>query len=233
MSKPVDMKLVGWLLLMLLVALVFWDWAFMYPIKVFVVLLHEIGHGLAAVATGGEMIKIELSSDLGGVCWSRGGWRLVVLPAGYLGSMLFGGLILVSAARTRYDRQIAMGIGVMVVLITLLFVRTMFGVAFGLVFGALMVASGKYLPEEVNDLLLKFLGLTSSLYAIFDIKDDLISRTVPGSDAYAMSQELFLPPVFWGVLWIIIAVVVSGWLFVVASRGESATPPGSQPPPKK
>ena len=80
--------------------------------------------------------------------------------------------------------------------------------------------AGKFLPEAVNDIWLKFLGLTSTMYAIIDIKEDLISRTVPGSDAYALSNELFLPPVFWGVLWIIIALLATGFFIILASRGE-------------
>ena len=75
-----------------------------------------------------------------------------------------------------------------VILVTALFIRSTFGVVFGLAFGAAMIAAGKLLPEEINDAWLKFLGLTSTMYAIIDIKEDLISRTVPGSDAYAMSK---------------------------------------------
>lgn len=231
--KQMDWKLLGTLLLMFAAAVFFWNWKFLYPIKAFVVLLHELGHGLAAIATGGEIAKIELSSNLGGVCWSRGGSRIVVLSSGYLGSMLFGGVILVAAARTRFDRFISMGIGGVVILVTALFVRTGFGIAFGLLFGAAMIVMGKFLSEKINDLLLKFLGLTSCMYAIIDIKEDLISRTVPSSDASAMSRELGLPSLFWGVLWITIAVVVSGFLVFVAARTTAEDASTTKAAPRK
>lgn len=223
--RRIDWGVAGTLSVMFVLATLFWNWSFMYPIKVFVVLLHELGHGLAAILTGGEISHIELSSNLGGVCWSRGGIRLVVLPAGYLGSMIFGGLIMVGAARTRYDKYIAVAVGAVVLLVTALFVRTAFGVIFGLIFGAALILAGRFLSEQINDLLLKFLGLTSAMYAIIDIKEDLISRTVPGSDAYAMSQILPLPPVFWGVLWIVIAVVVALFLFWLASANRPVRQP--------
>ncbi len=226
-SQRTDWGVVATLVGMFLIALVFWDFAFMYPIKVFVVLLHELGHGLAAVISGGRIVRIELSANLGGVCWSQGGWRLLVLPAGYIGSMVLGGMILLSAARTRHDKLISTLVGVGTVLVTLLFVRSLFGFAFGLGFGAAMIAAGRLLPEKINDLWLKFLGLTSAMYAVIDIKEDLISRTVPGSDAYAMAEILPLPPTFWGVLWLIIALVVGAWLVVVAARGEQPGRPGS------
>lgn len=235
MAKKIDLKVLGTLVAMLVVAVVFWDWKFMFPIKAFVVMLHEISHGLAAVLTGGSIEKIELSVRLGGVCWTRGGMRLAILPAGYLGSMLFGSLILVAAARTRWDRYISMGIGAAVVLVTAIFIRTWFGFFFGLAFGAVMILMGRFLSEKVNDMALKFLGLTSVMYAIFDIKDDLISRTVAGSDAYKMA-EIFvvLPPIFWGILWIVISVVVAAVMLWVASKGdgsdeeEKSTPDGSE-----
>ncbi len=203
------------------VAFVFWSSWLLYPVKVFVVLLHELGHGVAAVLTGGEVVRIEISSDLGGVCWSRGGWRLAVLPAGYLGSMLFGGLILVAASRVHEDAWLAAGMGVGVLTLTLALVRTLFGVLFGLLFGAALLLAAWGLPRPANDLLVKFLGLTSILYAVIDIKEDLIARTVPGSDAYAMSRELFLPPIFWGGLWMLLALAAAAVFLVLASRGSA------------
>jgi hypothetical protein len=207
---------------MFLVTMFCWDWAFIYPIKVFVVLLHEVGHGLAAVLTGGEIARIEISSNLGGVCWSRGGSMLAVLPAGYLGSMAFGGLILIGAAKTRHDQAISIAIGVIVGVITLLYVRNLFGIAFGLVFALAMIAAGKLLSEKVNDLLLRFIGMTSSLYAIIDIKEDLISRTVNGSDAFQMSKTFGLPPVFWGVLWIVVAIGCTAVFVAIAVEEDEA-----------
>jgi hypothetical protein len=218
---------IGILVLLLAAAVAFWDTAALYPVKAFVVLLHELGHALAAVLTGGQVERIELSSDLGGVCWSRGGWRLIVLPAGYLGSMLFGGLILLSAARSLSDRLLAAALGLAVLALTIVFVRSLFGIAFGFLFGAALVASARWLPGAANDLLLRFLGLASILYAAIDIKEDLISRTVPGSDAYAMSRELFLPPVFWGVLWMGLAVVAAGVFLYLAARSGQDAPAGT------
>jgi hypothetical protein len=203
-------------------ALVFWSSWLLYPVKVFVVLLHELGHAAAAVLTGGEVVRIELSSDLGGVCWSRGGWRLAVLPAGYLGSMVFGGLILVAASRVREDALLAAGLGAGVLALTLALVRTPFGVLFGLLFGTALLLAAWGLPRAANDLLVKFLGLMSILYAVIDIKEDLIVRTVPGSDAYAMSRELFLPPIFWGGLWMLLALAAAVVFLTLAGRGSGS-----------
>ena len=82
-----------------------------------------------------------------------------------------------------------------------------------------MILAGNYLSDKVNDTLLKFIGLTSTCYAIIDIKEDLISRTVPGSDAYAMSEIIPLSPVTWGVIWIVIAILAT-WVFISAATDK-------------
>ena len=218
--KRRDQKTVITLLLMFLILLGFWNYRFIYPIKVFVVLLHELGHGLAAELTGGDMDRIELSSRLGGACWSAGGIRWIVLPAGYLGSMACGGMILVGAARSRRDQDISTAIGIFVIALTIYAVRSTFGIVFGILFGAAMILAGTVLSAKFNDLLLKFIGLASCCYAIIDIKEDLISRTVPGSDAYKMAEIFPLPPTVWGVIWILIAIVTTYKFLCLAAEGE-------------
>jgi hypothetical protein len=102
------------------------------------------------------------------------------------------------------------------ILLTVFIVRSTFGIIFGLLFGASMIFSGYVFGEVFNDILLKFIGLTSTCYAIIDIKEDLISRTVPGSDAYAMSEIIPLPPTVWGFIWICLAIWTTWW-FLSAS----------------
>ena len=99
----IDVQTIGILSAMFAIAIIFWHSYLIYPIKVFVVILHEFSHGLAAVLTGGSIVKIEISQQVGGVCYTRGGVRFIVASAGYLGSIFWGGLILIIAARTKYD----------------------------------------------------------------------------------------------------------------------------------
>ena len=80
-SIRLDFKLLGILLGMFIAVLFLWNFPLVYPIKVFVVLLHEISHGLAAMLTGGSISRIEISPQLGGLCYFSGGWELVVRPA--------------------------------------------------------------------------------------------------------------------------------------------------------
>ena len=59
-------------------AMLFWDTRPLWPVRMLVVLFHELGHALAALATGGEVLSISLSPDEGGVTHSRGGLRFFI-----------------------------------------------------------------------------------------------------------------------------------------------------------
>lgn len=204
-----------------LATLVLWDTPLVYPLKVLVVFFHELSHAMAAILTGGEVSRITLSPDLGGVTWTRGGWRLAILPAGYLGSMAWGALLVLGAAWTTKDRQISLALGVFLLVATVVYVRSLFGFGCGIAFSGLLIVAGLRLSEGFNDLLLSFVGLTSMLYAVLDIRDDLISRTVAESDASQFSQLIPLPPVVWGVLWGVLAVVFAGWVLHLAVKQKS------------
>ncbi|UCF19461.1 MAG: M50 family metallopeptidase [Gemmatimonadota bacterium] len=201
-----------------------WNSPVIYPIKIFVVLLHEISHGLVAVATGGGIERIVITADQGGLCQCPGGSRFLVLSAGYLGSLLWGGLILLAArGRGALPGIAAAVIGALVVAVTLLFVRNPFGVLFGVAFGVALVAAGRQLPVQGNAALLTALGLTSCLYAILDIKSDILDRPEVMSDARMLAQFTGIPTVIWGVLWIAIALAFSAWLFSLAFQRAGGT----------
>lgn len=202
-----NVYVIGLLLGLFVLLNALWHTPLIYPVKVFTVILHELSHGLAAVLTGGRIVQIEISPELGGVCTTQGGWSFVVLPAGYLGSMALGCLIMLVAARTDYDKHLSVAIGSALLLLVAFYIRTGFGIVFGLLSGVGMILLGRFAATKVNEVVLLFLGVTSALYAVVDIKEDLISRTVQGSDAYQMSELIPLPPVLWGILWILLAIV--------------------------
>ena len=188
------------------------------PLKIFVVLLHEISHGLAAVLTGGSIVRIEISTRQGGVCYTAGGIGFIITSAGYLGSMLWGVIILMLSSRVRAARFVSLGIGAFILVVTLAYVRSLFGFAFGLLFAGLLVAMGAKLKPAINAFVLQVIGVTSCLYAVLDIVDDVLKRPGIGSDADALAEMTLIPGVVWGVLWIAISVVVTAFGLLVAAQ---------------
>ncbi len=192
-----------------------WDTPIVYPLKIFVVLLHEVSHALAVVLTGGVLDRITLDPYEGGATYFRGGNAFLAMSAGYLGSLLWGGLLF-SAGRDRRVRSewVTGGIGVMVILLTIFFVRSGFGIVFGIFFGMAMLAAAKSGGAQWNRRLLLTLGLTSALYAILDIKSDVLDRPEIESDAYMLAELTGIgTATTWGLLWMAIALIFVAWLF--------------------
>jgi hypothetical protein len=201
-----------------------WNTPVIYPLKIFVVLLHEISHGAMSLGTGGTIERIVITANEGGLCECPGGNAFLVLSAGYLGSLLWGTAILWAARGRGAIPQIAAAvIGVLVIGVTILYVRNSFGLLFGVAFGGVLIMAGRQLSPDGNAALLTTLGLTSCLYAILDIKSDVLDRPELLSDARLLAESTGIHALFWGVLWIVLALFVSGWLFRRAfERASSA-----------
>jgi hypothetical protein len=189
-------------------ALVLWDTFALYPFRVFVVFLHEISHGLAAVATGGTIVSIGLSVDEGGVCVSRGGWPLLILNAGYLGSLLWGAVFLLLGSRRTRARPVVALIGAFTLAATVVYVRTGFGILYGLAAGCLLLFVASRLAPVVSEYLLAAIGATSCLYAVWDVASDVLLRHSSQSDAAALARLTGLPAILWGVAWAAFSVAV-------------------------
>ncbi|MBK7580736.1 MAG: M50 family metallopeptidase [Myxococcales bacterium] len=220
--RNVDPKTVLGLVAVFVLVASLWGTFVVTPLKIFVVLLHEISHGIAAIVTGGGVEKLEINAQQGGVCHTSGGSRFVVLSAGYLGSLLWGGLIIVAASRTKRQRLISLLIGGFMLAVTIVYVRSWFGFGFALLASASLIVMGVKLSNAVNQFVLQLIGVTSCLYAVLDIVDDVLERPGIGSDADMLAELTFVPSVVWGLLWIVVSLGVTAMCLLVAAQ----KPPG-------
>src|SRR5512135_2171103 len=117
--QQIDIKAVLILALLFIAVWLLWDTPIVYPIKIFVVFLHELGHALAALLTGGQVISIQIFPDEGGLTTTRGGWPFVILSSGYVGSLLFGGVLLYLSNRRTWTRRLLIVLGMLLALSTL------------------------------------------------------------------------------------------------------------------
>ena len=213
-------------LLLIFIGIVFlWDTLFVYPLKIFVVFMHEVSHGLAAIVTGGRIVEIQINQQQGGHAMTQGGSRFWTLTAGYLGSLLWGGLILLLAARTHLDKAISIFIGLGMVAISIGFGKSAFTYLFGVGFGVVLLAIGFFLSEVINNWVLRIIGVTSCLYAILDIKSDVLDRSHLRSDARMLSEETGIPTEVWGGLWILIAIGLTVWFLYLAGKPATGAEP--------
>ena len=204
--------------LLALCALVFalWNWPVIFPLKMLVIFLHETSHGLAALLTGGSIKEMSLNINQGGHAVTVGGNAFLIISSGYLGSLLFGVLIFLVALRTSLDRPFMAALGVTIIAITFLYMKGRFPILFGLATGAAMLACARYLSHQINDLILRVIGLTSIIYVPYDIFSDTLARSHIRSDARILAEVVGGPTVMWGSIWLIISLCV---IFAVLRYG--------------
>jgi hypothetical protein len=181
-------------------ALLLWDSLVAFPFRIFVVF------------TGGAIESIDLRFDEGGVCRTRGGWPFLILNAGYLGSLIWGATFLVLGERRTRSRTAIAVIGAFTLVVTLLYVRTLFGFAYGLAAGFALLGVAARLRPAVSEILLAAIGATSALYAVWDIASDVLFRHSNESDAAALAQLTGIPAIVWGVAWIAVSLGVLGYV---------------------
>ena len=244
-SKPVRSRLnwanILWLALAYTAIALLWETPFVYPLRILVVFLHEISHGLMAVITGGRIVELQVYAQEGGHCITDGGNRFLILSAGYLGSLIFGAGILLTATRSRFPPLVAASLGLLLVYVSAAYVPVAdnpFGKFFGIAVGGAL-AYLALLPIAWSRSALLIIGLTSCLYAIVDIKADILDRSDVLSDASALAADTGLPAEAWGLLWIVISGVVTclvvRWSVVKDPNAErnAKSPPVSSPPSRR
>lgn len=222
--------------LYLTTCLLLWYSRALVPLKLFTVFLHELSHAIAVWLTCNRVTGIEVNANQGGVThWTAPAnrsacARCVVLPAGYLGSAAWGGLILVCCVRPDSTRAVAL-----VLIVALL-------VALGYAFlgksnarewtlaslcGGMIVLLVGLLHLSYNthwrykDLLLSrvllLIGTMNTLFATYDIWEDCVSRTVEGSDAYKFADLVrCAAPKCVGVIWLLMSMAMAFVMLAVA-----------------
>ena len=207
------------------VTFLFWNTYLIYPVKLLVVMLHELSHGLMAELFGGAIINIQIDARIGGYCRYTVPdsflARFMIASAGYLGSLVWGALILLGAVLSDKDRYISLAIGVILLILSWFVIKTgeWFGIVMTVGFALFMLLSARYLSDTFHDYFLKFIGMVSCLYVILDIKDDLIDRTGIGSDADAIAKMTGIPSIVIGITWFLLAALVIYYTFKYAFRG--------------
>lgn len=200
-----------WQLIALTIAVfALWSTPVVLPLKLLVVFFHELSHGAAAILTGGSIESISVNFQQGGEAWTRGGSRFVILTAGYLGSLVIGAGLLLAALKGRADRAVLAGLGVMMLVVLVLYVRDLPAALICGATGAALLAAGRFLSAPICDLILRVIGLSSLIYVPYDIFDDTLRRSSLQSDARMLAEEIGGTTMMWGGLWLIISFVVIG-----------------------
>lgn len=174
----------------------------LYPIMLLVTYLHEFGHALGSLLTGGEVVDIEINQFGGGATRTRGGNRAITIMGGYLGSALFGNILFLIGAKAKpLVKPILALLAISMLFTAVIWYKTMFTSGFLILF-ALAILLIIWKTNFGREILL-FLGLATILYIIQDF------RVGPSSDLKAYADHMkILPANVWMYIWLALAVLL-------------------------
>lgn len=198
-----------------------WNAAIWTPLKILVVFFHEGSHALSAILTGGRVLRMEIIPNQGGSVLSIGGSAFMIVTAGYLGSLIIGALLLILASHSRADRWIMGVLALSMALLSVFFVRNLYGLSFGFGGAIAGLISAYYFSDRINDFLLRLIGLTSMIYVPLDIFSDTLARPHLHSDARILADLVGGSTQMWGFLWLAISVpiiLMALWVSLKASK---------------
>jgi hypothetical protein len=190
----------------------------LYPFRLFVTFVHESGHAVAALLTGGRVGGMTVNPITGsGVTLTAGGSRLLILPAGYLGAALFGALLFYLTNTVPFPKTISLILAILLAGITLLY-TSLLSTAWivGIGSALILLALWRFADRSVNLLILDILAILTGLNAVLDLVGlvRFSGATIASvrNDAAAFSAEVapILPAAGWAVVWSILAIIMLG-----------------------
>jgi hypothetical protein len=180
----------------------------LFPFTVLATWFHEMGHGLTALALGGELESLRLHADGSGLASWRGvGFgrfaAALVAAGGPLGPAIAGAGLVLSGRGPRSSRFALVALAAVLALSALLWVRSLFGFVAVLLLAAAIGALAGWAPRWARGFAVQLLGVQACISTYRQV-DYLFARAVviDGqavlSDSGQIASALFLPWWFWG-----------------------------------
>lgn len=185
-----------------------WDTFVVYPVKLFVVLLHEMSHGLAAIFTGGRIVSIELNQYLGGMTTTEGGSILIIASSGYLGSITIGALLFISSFDKKVSTWFNTSLAILLLIFTANFLVGILSQIIALCASIILIISPRYFNSLANQIITQSLGLVSAFYVLIDIKEDLLSGAGYQTDANILEEITNVSAIVIAFIWLAISAAV-------------------------
>ena len=239
--KPTDRLELRTLAFALLASLLLWNLPFggvlLYPFKLLATWLHELSHGLAMIVTGAGFDHVLIYRDTSGLAYGQsepgGVSRAVIAAAGYMGTPLWGALLLVVTPNARLARWALLLFAALLIGTALTVIDMPNGDPFGPwavgAIGAACAAAALVVPARWRLAIAHFIAAQSCVNSILDIRvllrpSQVVGGQVAGaSDAHNMAAATFGTTATWAVwTWAIIWLLWSlGVLYVALRLGGS------------
>ncbi|MBU1757148.1 MAG: M50 family metallopeptidase, partial [Alphaproteobacteria bacterium] len=188
----------------------------LYPFTILTTWFHEMGHGLAALALGWEFERLVLLADGSGYAESYSPAdpgalaTAFVSLGGPLGPSVIGAALIAATRRHEWWRPALYALAAIILLSTLIWVRSMVGFVVLPLIAAALVAIALRARGGLVRFAVQFLGVLGALSMLRDWHylfsySGMIGGRPMLSDTGALEQALWLP--YW--LWAIVIIAIS------------------------
>ena len=197
------------------------------PITQFTTLVHELGHAIVCILTGGQIGGITIVSDgsgHGGITYTKGGWPFFYVQAGYLGAAFFGSTLIYLGQYPNLSKRLLiwLGIGMGLATFTMIGGNILYtgfaGVGsffWGAGMSAFLIIAGMKLKSYQANLLTLFLATQTALNSFTGVfyLVQLYMGMVPSHGAWSDASNMekiipFVPATFWSLFWCFCSVVM-------------------------
>jgi len=175
------------------------------PFNWFETYFHEISHSLAALATGGQVDRIEIYLIGGGKSFTVGGWSGVISFAGYAGAIFWGAAIYLGAQTSGTpSRWLAIVMSGLIIISGLFWARNVSTVMIIITLAAILYISFKYVRGSFFPRVLEFTGIYVLISAIHSPLNLVDGRN--RGDGSALSDLTYIPEIVWVIIWIALGI---------------------------
>ncbi len=202
------------------VSLTPWGDLLLYPFTLFTTWVHECGHAVMVVLTGGSVSAITIEPDTSGLTRSlmpagrvaRG----LVASSGYLGSSVVGCLLVAATRVEKRARPILWGIGAFMLFTLVFWIRNAFGALVVLGWAVTLLALARKGTGRAPRFFLSVLAVQVALNAVYHIRVLFLAHGP--SDADTMARLFLAPAWFWASTWMLLSVLMFAWTLRVTRR---------------
>jgi len=195
------------------------------PVNTFATMVHELSHAFVCMATGGWVSGLTIVSDgegHGGLTFCHGGMSFLYTQAGYLGTAVFGCMLIFAAQFPKMSKGLLCLMGATTGIASVFLVgfnifntgwQGFFSMLAGLAISAFFLWAGmKWKPQFANILLL-FIAVQTALNSVQSLI--YLAQVSLGfasigtySDATSMQQMTHISAGFWSVFWVLSSLVM-------------------------
>lgn len=206
------------LILALLASLLLWNLPYggliLYPFKLLATWLHEMSHGLVMIVSGAGFDYLEIFHDTSGIAQAEQGvsqmGRAAIHSAGYMGTALFGAVLLVIGQTRGGARSLLASLGAAIGISAIVWIQNDFGQAAAYIGMAICISISLVPSERLAILIVNFIAAEACINALLDIRvlfrtEMVINGVVAesASDAHNMADATFGTYATWASIWLV------------------------------